>query len=862
MKAMGWIRRLWSRSRVEAAMREEMEFHRAARTSDLIDRGMDPEGAARTARLEFGSAEAYREECRKQLGYRPWDELCADLRFAIRGMKNSPGFAVATVTILALAIGVNGAFFSLYSNYVLKPLRIRGVERHFSVLGYDRHGRPTSGWSTPEVEALRRSVGPEMEGLYVSDTFQVLALTPVQRQAMITSVSGNYFRLLGGAATVGRALSEAEEQDPVAVLSSSGAAHFFPNHANPIGEKLRVGRTVLTVIGVMRPEFTGTVALVPDFWVGIGTEDALRGRPSMEDSRRDLFGLLAPGVSFERVQAALTVAASHFLRPREDAVGRVELRPQRSLLPEGEGISAAFALVFAAFWTVLFIACANLANLHLARAAARTHEIAMRLSLGASRWRIVRQLLTESTFTALLGAAVGSVLAVVTVQEAHNYAISVSGVGGITLLPVSADWRVLLYSAVLGLVAGLAFGLLPAIEVTSPSLTSSTKRENSSFAGRVRPRRMRNLLIGGQVAASLILLIVGGVLIRNIQRLASVDAGYDLDRVFDLKLDRPAATTLALLGQQPGVAAVTAVAQVPLYGRLGKLSVTAEGRTTLLSYNYVDHRYFETLALPVEGRGFTVTETSARAKVAIVSEATARKLWTRGSPLGQTLAIDSTREGATGAVVYQVIGVVPDVVSGWLFEGRDSSAIYLPAAAGQAGIDSAMVRITGNPVKTAAEIREFCARSANATGCEPASLREVSAMQRFPFQIAAAIAGALGGLALLLTAIGLYSVASYSVVQRRREIGVLLALGASPSQVIRRILSEASRCVLLGVAAGLPVCLALSKLAASSVFQIRTFDAGAYFSVPALLIVITTFACAGPARRAARMDPMVSLREE
>jgi hypothetical protein len=427
---------------------------------------------------------------------------------------------------------------------------------------------------------------------------------------------------------VGRALSEAEEREPVAVLSSSGAAHFFPNHGNPIGEKLRVGGTVLTVIGVMPPDFTGTVALVPDFWVGIGTEDALRGRPSMEGSRRDLFGLLAPDVSFERVQAALTVAASHFLRPRQEAVVRVELRPQRSLLPEGEGIGAAFALVFAAFWTVLFIACANLANLHLARAAARTHEIAMRLSLGASRWRIVRQLLTESTFTALLGAAVGCVLAIVAVQVAHNYAISVSGVGGITLRPVSADWRVLLYSAVLGLIAGLAFGLLPAIEVTSPSLTSSTKREHSSFAGRVRPRRMRNLLIGGQVAASLILLIVGGVLIRNIQRLASVNAGYDLDRIFDLKIDRPAPTTLALLGQQAGVAAVTAVAQVPLYGGLGKLSVTAEGRTTLLSHNYVDHRYFETLGLPVEGRGFTVAETSARAKVAILSKATARKLWT------------------------------------------------------------------------------------------------------------------------------------------------------------------------------------------------------------------------------------------
>ena len=859
---MRWIHRLWRRRQVEAGMREEMEFHREARISDLVARGMDQEEAARTARLEFGNADAHREECRKELGYRPWDEVYADLRFAVRGMKNNLGFAAATVTILALAIGANAAFFSLYSNYVLKPLPIRGVDRHFSVLGFDRNGRSPSGWSTAEVEALRRSVGHEMEGLYASDTFQMLALAPVQRQTMITSVSGNYFPLLGGTAILGRTLSEAEEHEPVAVLSSSGAARFFPDRANPIGEKLRVKTTVLTVIGVMPPEFTGTVGIVPDFWVGLGTEDALRGRPSTEDDRRDLFGLLAPDVSVERVQAVLTATASHFPRPQERAVARVELRPKRSLLGGGEEeIGAAAALVFAAFWMVLLIACANLANLHLARAAARTHEIAMRLSLGASRSRIVRQLLTESTFTALLGAAGGCVLAILAVQKAHDYAI-LSVVSGITILPVSVDWRVLLYSVVLGLAAGLAFGLLPAIEITSPSLTASSKRENSSFAGRIRPRRMRNFLIGGQVAASVVLMIVSGVLIRNVQRLESVDTGYDLDRVFHLELNKPAATTLTLLGQQPGVGAVTAVGEVPLSGRLARVPVTAEGRTTPLSRNYVDHRYFETLALPVEGRSFTVAETSARAKVAIISQATARKLWTTGSPLGQTFAVESTREDAKAAGVYQVVGVAPDVVSGWLFEGKDSSMVYLPAAAGQAGIESAMVRIDGNPMKTVAAIREFCAGAANATGCEPGSLRAKSAMHRFPFQIAAEVAGALGGLALLLTAIGLYSVASYSVAQRRREIGVLLALGASPSQVIRRILSEAWRCVVLGVAVGLPVCLVLSKLAGSSVLQIRTFDPGAYLSVPALLIVITTLACAGPARRAARTDPMVSLREE
>jgi hypothetical protein len=209
-----------------------------------------------------------------------------------------------------------------------------------------------------------------------------------------------------------------------------------------------------------------------------------------------------------------------------------------------------------------------------------------------------------------------------------------------------------------------------------------------------------------------------------------------------------------------------------------------------------------------------------------------------------------------------VIGVVPDVISGWLFRGPDTTAVYFPAAAGQERIQGAMIRIHGRPAEALAAIRKLCASVAVAAGCEPASLREVSNMQRFPFAAAAAVAGALGTLALALTAVGLYSVISYSVVQRRREIGVYLALGASPARIMRRILSEAGRCVAAGLALGLPVCLMLSKLMSSSVLAIRTFDLSAYTAVPALLALITALACAVPARRAARMDPTVLLREE
>jgi hypothetical protein len=389
-----------------------------------------------------------------------------------------------------------------------------------------------------------------------------------------------------------------------------------------------------------------------------------------------------------------------------------------------------------------------------------------------------------------------------------------------------------------------------------------TKRENSLFAGRVRPRRLRDLLIGGQVAASLVLLVLAGVLIRNIQRLETVSAGYDLDRVLDVKVERPSRALLDRLERVGGVRSVTGVRQVPLHGRLARQAAVVDGVTTAVSFNHVDERYFETLGLGVEhGRGFTRLEAESQARVAVISAATARKLWPGEREPAAAAPGKTIRLAESGT--YQVAGVVPDVVSEWLFEGKDATAVYLPAAAGSKEIGSAMVRVEGGAAAVIPAMKKVCADTGDdARGCDPARLSLMASIQRFPFQVAAAVAGALGALALLLTAIGLHGVVSYSVLQRRREIGVRVALGAAPGQVVRRIVGEAWWCVVGGVAVGLPVCLALSKLASSSVLQIRTFDAGSYVTVPCLLAAISVLSCLGPARRAARMDAMKSLREE
>lgn len=852
-----WIHRVARRRKLEAEMREEMAFHIEERAADLRSRGMSEAEAARQARMEFGNAGGYEEECRSALGYRMLDELRADARYALRGVRKSPGFTIAAVSILGLAIGANSVFFTLYNNFILKPMPIRGAERHFDIEGRNAQSRGTGWWLPAEVAALREGTREQIEGLYTAGMFQVLMVAPEQRQVLVMTVSGNYFSLLGAGTILGRVFGEEEEREPLAVLSETGWRKLTGSDPRVVGRTLRVRSTVFTVIGVAQPEFTGTEAAAPDFWVPRGMQRRLRVQEpgaAEEEMGDSVFGLLKPGVGFEEAEAALTGVASRLERPEDRRVARVEVTARPSYLRNNAELKAASALVFAAFLMVLLIACANLANLYLSRAGARTHEIGVRLSLGASRSRIVRQLLTESTLTALMGAAAGLGLAAVGIGKVQEYVFSSMAGMGIAIMPVTLDWRVFVYAAGLGGLAGVAFGLLPAIESTHPSLASATKKDHSLFAGRVRPRRMRDALIGGQVAASLVLLVLSGVLIRNLQRLEAVEAGFDLERVLDLKVQWPAQGLLNKLAQVEGVASVSGVSRVPLYGRLDRRAAMVNGVTEAVGTNVVDERYFETLELKVtEGRGFTRAEAEAGARVAVVSAATARRLWPgAGSAVGRR--IEFVEEGP-----YEIVGVVPDVVSGWFFEGADSTMLYMPAAAGSKAIDSAVARVDGNVGKAVAAMRKVCAE---AGGCEPASLRGMATVQRFPFQVAAAVAGLLGALALMLTGVGLYGVVSYSVIQRRREIGVHVALGASPWMVVGRVVGEAWRCVGWGVLAGLPVCLALSKLGSASVLQIQTFDAGAYVAVPLLLAAVTAVSCLVPARRAARVDAMLSLREE
>lgn len=831
----------WSRKINNTALDEEMQFHIDARAAELVRRGLDEREALRQARLEFGSVAARREDCRESKGLVFLDQLRSDLQFATRILRKQPGLSLTAILFLAIAVGANTAFFAFVNAYRFRPLPIRGADRHADIMAYNERQEPFFLVSRAQYDALARQAKPIAE-IYSIERLTLPLTDHRVRRAAVEVVSPNFFPLLLGV-----------NNPDGAILSHAGWIRLFQRDPNIAGKRIRLGSQFFMVTGVAPSSFTGVEAVIPDMWLP-QSQRPLAVAPGTAEQMQ-VGAIVHAGVAMQQAQAALgtaTAALSEGLAAA-DSISTVSLMPRKVISRDDEGNAVVVGLTAFPFVLLLVVACANLASLYLAGASARQRELAIRLAVGASRARVVRQLMTEAILLALLGAVAACTLAFASLQALETFLFQIMTRVGMNFVPSAPDWRTMAVAIALAMVSAVLFGLLPALEATDqardgrPSLIS---RGN-------RPTRMRRGLLVTQSAASLVLLVLAGILLDNAARFDAMNPGFPLRALYESGFEGDPGPYAKRLESHPRVASVTGVGRVPLRGIMERRTAIVENQHTQVFFNFTDHRYLETMQIPlVAGRNFTAAEAHGKLPVAIVSEATARRLWPGRSAIGQSFQLDGSKH------LYQVTGVVKDVVSSFFFIGTDPTLVYLPAAAGSPEIHNLIVRTRDSRSTILPELQNLCLSAAPQSYCEPGSFEDIAWIQRLPFRMASQVAMALGIVSVLLSCVGLYGVVAFLVERRRKEAGIRLALGSPRSSVMLAMSAASLKSLCLGIGIGLPVCFMAAKFAESAAVYLRLSEPLVFLGAPLLLLLIGVAAALLPARRAANVDPAWTLRQD
>ena len=930
-RVRSWMRAVLRRSGMEQEMDAELRSHIEAFAEDLVRTGVGQEQARRQARIEFGGIERAKEECRDARGVHFVTSLIQDLRFGLRMLRKNAGFTAMAVLALALGIGVNTTVFTAFDAVALRPRPVKDPDRLVGVyrtvervaqggfsypdyVYYRDHSKTLADlamWSggmhvtTPDL-----SVAPSEDVAHVAGAlgFHLPQLLQGGSQRLsCVFVSGNYFRLLGAQPAVGRLFLPEDDQmgaPPVIVLSGNFWRSQF--HSNPkiVGSTIHLNRTPFTIVGVTPVDYIGTLLTVPVLWAPVAAGPVLgNGRRESLENRGVpvgiVYGHLKAGASMPDAEAELNVLAGQL----RDAYPQVERNAGVKVVSEREFEhidSEAWPIVAATMGAVallLLIACANVASLLLARAAARHREIGVRLSLGASRGRLLQQLLIESTLIALLAGAVGLPLASWTLHLlVVEIASAIPSYWGAIALQVTPDMRIFGYTVLISLLTGVAFGLTPALQALRTDVNSALKDNGSVLGQQLSKSRLRDLLVVAQLAACLVLLINSALLLRGSQRALHIDPGFDTQHVVHLSLEMYEPTMgygqarllqlnrqlMEEIGSLPGVTSLTQASRSPTSGGNRFVPVAAadakpptnrevEDERPAVGYSYILPNYFETLGIPiVSGRTFTVQEAETEAPVVVISEATAQRFWPGQNPIGKRLVFGSADarplfdgERVPYSPSSEVIGVVRDVRS--LFLSKvDESYLYLPLSETHHWTSTLLVRSTGRGLGMLPVIGSTVRRvDANF----PVILAPLDWMVSFdPYFVISRIGGVLcsivGTLGLFLACVGVYGVVGYSVVERTHEIGIRMALGAQPPQVLGLVLRESARPMLWGAVIGIAVSAAIARLLSAMLFGLNPMDAISFAGVSLLLIVVALFAGWLPARRATRVDPMVALRYE
>jgi len=874
-----WLSR---RSR-ESSMQQELEAHIACEAEEQIDRGVDPVTAREAAIKAFGNRAIMMEDARRVWTWAWLGHLTQDLKYALRNLRKSPGFTAVTIATLALGIGATAAIFSFVNAVLLKPLPYPYPERIVSVSEKLPSGSSNFISTLNFLDWGRQNRCFQFLSAIARDKV-TLTGSDSPEELNVHRVSASYFKVLGVDAELGRTFAPDEDQvgkDQEVVLSNGIWRSRFGGDPKVIGRKITLDARSYTIIGVLpaNSEFDRTWAVM---WLPLAFTPA-----NMTRNYHWLYAIasLEPGVTLKQAREQMDAIGARIaaLYPDSNKGWGVTVNPYTDEVVQPE-LRRSLWVLLAAVGAVLLIGCANVANLTLARGMDREHEIAIRSALGARRLRLIPQLLTESIFLGILGGVAGLALGNAFMRGMKVWLPP-------DMLPPQAnvrmDYGVLLFTMVIGILTGILFGLAPALSGTRPDLFRSLKESGRTTAG-LTPHRMKTALVVAEVALSFVLLAGAGLLIRSFNRLASLNPGVDTTNVLAMDLPMPRteftnSTTLTNYLREvtqkvrsvPGVRDVAITDKPPMEGFANGAPFLIEGREDIPSqrpvsgFKVIGPSYFDTVGMRLlKGRSLDESDVAAAMPVTVINETMAKTYFKGEDPIGKRILIRQLVFGKSARgpeIPWQVVGVVRDEkVGGKVFSlDEDIPVVYVTFYQSPGFSNSLVVRAAMDPLLLSGSIEQAIWKvNNNQAVANIETLGEIESQSVAPARLRTALLAIFAGIALLLAAVGIYGVVSYSVGQRVREMAIRLALGASPGDLLKLVIGKTMLVVLVGLALGGGAALALTRVLASLLYDTSPTDGVTWVVAGALLATVALLACYFPARRVTKVDPLAVLRFE
>ena len=871
----------WHHDRKQQELEQELQSHLQMAAHDRMGRGQAPSDAARSARREFGNVGLVQQVTRDQWGWRWLEELLQDLRYGARILRKNPGFTLVAVLTLAIGIGANTAIFSMAQGFLLKPLSVPHLDRLVAIGELQAHDRN---------DTIRVSPANYLDWVSQTQSFDHISAfdwenvnlsgvgTPLTAQGI--HVSTDFFEVLGVKPLLGRTFLPEEDtpgHDQEVILTRGLWERQFAGDQTVVGKTLRLDTRPYMVVGVMDQDckFPQTVEL----WLPLALDP--KARHNRNDRYLQVMAHLKTGVAREQAAAEMKTVAERIseLHPQSNRDWSVQVIPLRDYAIF-HGSAPFMFLLMGAVGFVLLIACANVANLLFARATGRSREIAVRAAVGATRWRIVRQLLSESLVLGLLGAGAGLLLAEWAIYfiQANMPPDLVRFVAGWD--QIRLDGTVFVFGLAVAAVAGILAGLAPAFQSWRPDLNSVLKEGARTSSGSRSSHRLRSAFVVAQVSLALVLMVGAGLMVRGFRALLDTNRRFQPESLLTLRLTLPDSPsykdphrraafydqTLKELAALQGVRAATLVTGFPFSGLMndGPFSIASQpptdaGVQRLAVIKDISPNYFATMGAPlVEGRAFSDFDGPDSAPVALVSERLTKLYWPDKSAVGRSIKVGEQPSEPW----LTIVGVVGDIKYNWSASSPEP-VIYRPYRQSPQHYVAFGLRAVGDPDSLVSAVRLAVARvSSDQPIFNVETLDRVIHDNTLPIAYVAVMMAVAGALALLLASIGVYGVMAYSVAERTHEIGVRIVAGARPAEVMRLVLGRGSRLMLLGFAFGLPSAFGLARLEANLLAGISAKDFWTFSWVSALLGVVSLLACYIPARRAMRVDPIVALRYE